>query len=150
MLVGQGQIKSPIGLASRSVIWLKLMDFREAFGFHGKRMTSNILSSNLIWNLSLWRFMKEVWNHGFLQLVMLVLLKVSRRILSRIGKFSRQNDHSWILTGDLNEVRSLEEHDHGGDKTIWCCTKFNNLQRIMVFLILDYSGPRFTCSRGNS
>lgn len=62
--------------------------------------------------------MKEVRNHGFLQLVMLVLRKVSRRILSRIGKFCRQNDHSWILTSDLNEVRSLDEHDHGGDKMI--------------------------------
>ena len=63
------------------------------------------------------------------------------------------NDHinvPWMLAGDFNETRSLEERDHGGKEMARRCAKFNNWIENNGLLDMGFSGPKFTWSGGKS
>ncbi|KAJ8447113.1 hypothetical protein Cgig2_022842 [Carnegiea gigantea] len=50
----------------------------------------------------------------------------------------------WLLAGDFNETRSLEERDHGGPDMARRCSKFSNWIENNALHDLGFSGPKFT------
>jgi len=64
--------------------------------------------------------------------------------------FAGSTRKPWLLPGDFNETRSLDERDHGGGDMARRCSRFNNWVEINGLVDLGNSGPRFTWVRGNA
>ena len=58
--------------------------------------------------------------------------------------------HPWLLAGDFNETRSLNERDHGGPDMARGCPKCNNWIENNALINLGFSGPKFKWVRGLS
>jgi len=71
-----------------------------------------------------------------------------REVLWRgIEGFAGIVDKPWLLAGDFNETKNLEERDHGGDEMHRRCLKFNNIIQNNGLIDLGFSGPKFTWAR---
>ncbi|XP_074293271.1 uncharacterized protein LOC141620249 [Silene latifolia] len=73
-----------------------------------------------------------------------------RALWSELESFARRNNLPWLLAGDFNETRSLDER-HGGDSNMARrCDKFNNWIENYELIELEFSGPAHTWARGNT
>ncbi|XP_074293854.1 uncharacterized protein LOC141621031 [Silene latifolia] len=64
--------------------------------------------------------------------------------------FARNNNHPWLLAGDFNETRSLNER-HGGDSNMARrCDAFNDWIENCELIELAFTGASHTWARGNS
>ncbi|XP_074303088.1 uncharacterized protein LOC141637509 [Silene latifolia] len=69
---------------------------------------------------------------------------------TELEQFARSNGHPWMLAGDYNETRSLNER-HGGDQNMARrCAFFNNWIENCQLIELEFSGPAHTWAHGNS
>ncbi|XP_074306361.1 uncharacterized protein LOC141641605 [Silene latifolia] len=63
---------------------------------------------------------------------------------SELESFAHVNNLPWVLAGDFNETRSLDER-HGGDSNMARrCDKFNNWIENCELIELEFSGPAHT------
>ncbi|KAJ8446976.1 hypothetical protein Cgig2_006604 [Carnegiea gigantea] len=92
-------------------------------------------------NLSPWKSKRGALDYD-------TLLQNMQALPSRIYK--NQGSTPWLLAGDFNETRSLEEHEHRGNDMIRRCTSFANWIENNGLIDLGYSAPCFTWTRGNS
>ncbi|XP_074289295.1 uncharacterized protein LOC141614451 [Silene latifolia] len=73
-----------------------------------------------------------------------------RALWDELQTFAQDNNHPWLLAGDFNEIRSLNER-HGGDANMARrCKNFNNWIDNCELLELAFTGSSHTWSRGNS
>ncbi|KAJ8441577.1 hypothetical protein Cgig2_003083 [Carnegiea gigantea] len=56
----------------------------------------------------------------------------------------------WLLVGDFNETKSLDERGHGGDEMRRRCNNFNNFIENNALLDFGFHSPKFTWVRGKS
>ncbi|KAJ8440029.1 hypothetical protein Cgig2_020517 [Carnegiea gigantea] len=63
--------------------------------------------------------------------------------------FSRTNTTPWLLAGDFNETRNMEERRNYSEGLQRRCAKFDHWIENNGLMDLGYSGPRFTWNRGN-
>ncbi|KAJ8444213.1 LOW QUALITY PROTEIN: hypothetical protein Cgig2_028094 [Carnegiea gigantea] len=56
----------------------------------------------------------------------------------------------WLLAGDFNETRNLDERGHGGHDMAQPCTRFSNWIENNALLDLGFSGPKFTWARAQN
>ena len=61
-----------------------------------------------------------------------------------LESFSGSINIPWMLAGDFNETKNMEERDHGGDDMSRRCLKFNNLIENNGLIDLGYSRPKFS------
>ncbi|KAK9716041.1 hypothetical protein RND81_06G207300 [Saponaria officinalis] len=64
--------------------------------------------------------------------------------------FASTHNRPWLAMGDFNDTRFLHERNGGGDSMRRRCARFNAWFENNNWIDLDYSGPDFTWSRGNS
>ncbi|KAJ8437488.1 hypothetical protein Cgig2_007465 [Carnegiea gigantea] len=69
---------------------------------------------------------------------------------TRLTSHANNTGRPWLLAGDFNETRSLEERGHGGPDMARRCAKFSNRNENNALLDLGFSGPKFTWLRGLS
>ncbi|XP_074267507.1 uncharacterized protein LOC141590888 [Silene latifolia] len=73
-----------------------------------------------------------------------------RELWVELENFARNNNHPWMLAGDFNETRNLNER-HGGDQNMMRrCEKFNEWIEQCELIELAFSGSSHTWARGNS
>ncbi|KAJ8446074.1 hypothetical protein Cgig2_017576 [Carnegiea gigantea] len=68
----------------------------------------------------------------------------------KLRHFASRTAQPWMLEGDFNETRTLEEKDHGDSDMARSCQNFSHWIENNELLDLGFTGPRFTWSRGNS
>ncbi|XP_074318679.1 uncharacterized protein LOC141655501 [Silene latifolia] len=69
---------------------------------------------------------------------------------SELENYAHSHNLPWMLAGDFNETRSIQER-HGGDQNmIRRCNAFNNWIEDCELIELEFSGPLHTWARGNS
>ncbi|KAJ8422017.1 hypothetical protein Cgig2_007567 [Carnegiea gigantea] len=59
-------------------------------------------------------------------------------------------NHPWLLAGDFNETKTLDERDHGGADMARCCSKFNNWIENNALLDIGFTEPKFIWVRGHT
>jgi len=52
--------------------------------------------------------------------------------------------------GDFNEMKILEEWEHGGEEMLRRCNKLNNFTENIVLIDLGFTSPKFAWARGKS
>ncbi|KAL9242086.1 hypothetical protein vseg_016122 [Gypsophila vaccaria] len=67
---------------------------------------------------------------------------------TEIQTFGQSLDKPWMLAGDFNDTRSLNERNGNSYAMRRRCEKFNHWIENNELLELDYSGPTFTWARG--
>ena len=67
-----------------------------------------------------------------------------------IEAFIGSVDKPWMLAGDFNEAKNLEERDHGGDEMLHRCLRLNNVIENNGLIDLGFPSPKFTWARGLS
>ncbi|XP_074318238.1 uncharacterized protein LOC141655036 [Silene latifolia] len=64
--------------------------------------------------------------------------------------YAQTNNHPWLMAGDFNETRSINER-HGGDQNmVRRCELFNDWVEDCELIELEFSGSSHTWFRGNS
>ncbi|KAJ8443567.1 hypothetical protein Cgig2_020654 [Carnegiea gigantea] len=71
-------------------------------------------------------------------------------VTMELSHLAYRTNQPWMLAGDFNETKSLEERDHGGCEMDRRCQNFNNWIENNELIDLGFTGLRFTWSRGNS
>ncbi|KAJ8432136.1 hypothetical protein Cgig2_014297 [Carnegiea gigantea] len=61
-----------------------------------------------------------------------------------IQQFGSSVRRPWLLAGDFNGTISLEERNHGGVEMLRRCERFKYWVKNNGFIILGFSGPKFT------
>ena len=69
---------------------------------------------------------------------------------AELEDFARSINLPWMLMGDFNETKSLEERDYGGEEMIRRCNKFNNFIENSGLIDLGFTGPKFTWALGKN
>ncbi|KAK9671139.1 hypothetical protein RND81_12G009000 [Saponaria officinalis] len=70
--------------------------------------------------------------------------------MTELESFARSNNRPWMLAGDFNETRSINER-HGGDQNMARrCDRFNNWIENCELIELAITGSLHTWARGNS
>jgi len=69
---------------------------------------------------------------------------------SELDGFARQNSHPWLLIGDFNDTRSMDERRNCSEHLSRRCSNFNNWIEINGFFDLGFSGPPYTWTRGTN
>jgi len=75
--------------------------------------------------------------------------QIREELWTELSIFAGVTSAPWMLAGDFNETRNLDERDHGGRDMARRCAIFNNWIENNGLLDFGYSGPRSTWSRGN-
>jgi len=65
-----------------------------------------------------------------------------------MNEFSVNNSQPWLLAGDFNETKSMEERKNCSDDLLRRCTYFGNWIESTALIDLGFTGPPFTWSRG--
>ncbi|KAL8152326.1 hypothetical protein V2J09_010086 [Rumex salicifolius] len=128
-----------------------------AIGFDGVCRSKAIGFRGGIWIL--WRTsrvqLEEVDVHGqvvtkwLFSAIYASLAPQSREELwRRLLEFNNPEMFPWLLMGDFNETKNLEEPTGTSDEMRRRCSKFNSWIDEMCMMELGYSGARFTWSRG--
>ncbi|KAJ8450710.1 LOW QUALITY PROTEIN: hypothetical protein Cgig2_021182 [Carnegiea gigantea] len=65
------------------------------------------------------------------------------------GRASTTN-RPWLLAGDFNETKTLDERDHRGADMARRCSKSNNWIENNALLDIGFTGPKFTWVRGRN
>ncbi|XP_074284243.1 uncharacterized protein LOC141608798 [Silene latifolia] len=73
-----------------------------------------------------------------------------RELWSELENFARINNRPWLLAGDFNETRNLNERHGGSASMARRCENFNNWIENCEFIELAFSGSPHTWARGNS
>ncbi|XP_074297142.1 uncharacterized protein LOC141627825 [Silene latifolia] len=73
-----------------------------------------------------------------------------RELWSELENFAKSNNRPWLLAGDFNETRSLNER-HGGDRNMARrCEKFNDWIEDCELIELAFTGPPHTPGSRNT
>ncbi|KAH9617315.1 hypothetical protein KSS87_016189 [Heliosperma pusillum] len=73
-----------------------------------------------------------------------------KELWKELEEFARINKQPWLMAGDFNETRSIQER-HGGDANMARrCNLFNNWIENCELIELAFTGPSHTWARGNS
>ncbi|KAJ8429508.1 hypothetical protein Cgig2_016240 [Carnegiea gigantea] len=74
-----------------------------------------------------------------------------RRLLwDELTTLAASIDNSWLLAGDFNDTVSIEERHSGSLDMQRRCDRFKHWIANNALIDLGYSGPKFTCMRGNT
>jgi len=66
---------------------------------------------------------------------------------SDLGDFGQYNSHPWLIVGDFNETRSMEECQNYSEHLAQRSFNFNNWIENNGFFNLSFSSPQFTLAR---
>ena len=67
-----------------------------------------------------------------------------------LNEFGNTCNKSWLLAGDFNETRNMEEHFNCSEDLARRCNNFNLWIENNHLIDLGFSGPRYTWTRGNT
>ncbi|KAJ8422016.1 hypothetical protein Cgig2_007566 [Carnegiea gigantea] len=69
---------------------------------------------------------------------------------ANLSEYGRTCNKPWLLAGDLNKTRSMEERFNCSDDLARWCNNFNLWIENNHLIELGFSGPRYTWTRGNT
>ena len=75
---------------------------------------------------------------------------VREALWGELERFAGSIAVPWLLAGDFNETKNLNERDHDLEDMARRCSKFSNMIENNELIDLGFSGPRYTWARGRT